>query len=170
MARALWGLVWLLLIRPSPRPLHRWRAFWLRCFGAKLGAHVHIHGSVKVWAPWQLTVGNRVGIGEGARLYNMGPLTIADDAVVSQGAHLCGGTHDHHSANFQLQARPIHIGPRAWVCTEAFIGPGVQVPEGCVVGARAVLMRSPDQGWTVWAGNPARQVGLRRQAGGPHGQ
>lgn len=162
VARALWGITWLLLFRPSPRPLHRWRIALLRLFGARIGKHVHIHGSCQVWAPWQLTIGDFVGIGEGANLYNMAPISIADNVVISQGAHLCGGTHDYTAKNFQLQAFPITIGPKAWVCTEAFIGPGVSVPAGCVIGARAVLTKTPQDGaWAVFAGNPARRIKKR---------
>lgn len=158
-ARLLWGVVWLLLFRCSPRPMHGWRIALLRLFGARIGAHVHIHASCRVWAPWQLHIGQRVGVGERVIFYNMGPLHIGDEAVISQGAHLCGGTHDHADRLFQLQAAPITIGAQAWVCTEAFVGPGVTVPEGCVLGARAVLMRTPAEGaWGVYAGHPARFI------------
>src|SRR5207247_2836039 len=33
LARVLWGAVWTLLFRPSPRLLYGWRHFLLRCFG-----------------------------------------------------------------------------------------------------------------------------------------
>lgn len=160
--RAVWGLVWLLLFRPSPRPFHAWRRSLLKLFGARMGQHFHIHASCRVWAPWQLTVGGHVGVGEGVHFYNMAPITIGDEAVISQGAHLCAGTHDYNSPDFQLMAHPIRIGNRAWVCTEAFIGPGVQVPDGCVVGARAVMTRTPANGaWGVFAGNPAQWIKQR---------
>jgi putative colanic acid biosynthesis acetyltransferase WcaF len=162
MARGLWGVVWLLLFRPSPRPLHAWRVWLLRLFGAQIGQHFHIHSSVRVWAPWQFTAGDHVGVGEQVNFYNMGQMSIGHNAVISQGAHLCGGTHDYNSPNFQLQVAPIHIGEHAWICTEAFIGPGVSVPSGCVVGARAVMTRSPQEGtYGVYAGNPARFIKSR---------
>ncbi|RTL33124.1 MAG: putative colanic acid biosynthesis acetyltransferase [Burkholderiales bacterium] len=159
LARGLWGVVWLLLFRTSPRPFHAWRVALLRLFGAQIGRHFHIHSSCRVWAPWQFKAGDHVGVGEGVNFYNMGPMEIGSNAVISQGAHLCGGTHDYTVANFQLRAMPITVGERAWVCTEAFIGPGVQVPEGCVIGARAVLTKTPEDGdWSVYAGNPAKFI------------
>lgn len=162
LARALWGVVWLLLFRPSPRPLHAWRVALLRLFGARIGQHFHVHASARVWAPWQFQVGDHVGVGERVIFYNMAPMRIGDNAVISQGAHLCGGTHDYTSRHFQLQAAPIQIGERVWICTEAFIGPGVTVPDGCVVGARAVMTRSPREGaWGVYAGNPATFIKTR---------
>jgi putative colanic acid biosynthesis acetyltransferase WcaF len=164
VARFVWGVVWLLLFRPSPRSLHAWRRLLLRLFGARLGAHVNVYPNVKVWAPWALQVGNRVGIADGVTLYNMGPLSIGDNCVVSQGAHLCGGTHDVDSANFQLRALPIALGNNVWICAEAFVGPGVRVADGCVLAARGVLSKSITSGWTVWAGNPAVLKRTRVQA------
>lgn len=57
-------------------------------------------------------------------------------AIVSQGAHLCTAGHniDHH--DFPLTAAPIRLGPCAWIAAEAFVGPGVNVAEGAVLGAR----------------------------------
>jgi putative colanic acid biosynthesis acetyltransferase WcaF len=163
LKRQLWNVVCGLLFRTSPRPFHAWRAFLLRAFGARLGTGCHVYPSVKVWAPWNLQLGNFVGVGDGATLYCMDKIEIGDYAVISQGAHLCGGTHDYNSDNFQLVIRPIVIGARAWVCAEAFIHPGVVVPEGAVIGARAVVTKSLQQPWAVYAGNPCQQVGIRRQ-------
>ncbi len=163
VARAVWGVVWLLLFRPSPRPLHAWRRLLLRAFGAKLGAHVHIHASVRIWAPWQLEIGQRVGIASGVILYNMASLVIGDGCVISQGAHLCGGSHDIDSANFQLLALPITLEPSVWVCADAFIGMGVTVAAGCVLAARSVVVKSIDTPWSVWAGHPAVYKRERKQ-------
>lgn len=165
VARQLWNVVWLLLFRPSPRPAHAWRSLLLRTFGAKLGRQCHIYPGVRVWAPWNLRVGDHVGVADGVTLYNMATIDIGDYAVVSQGAHLCGGTHDYNSANFQLVAHPIRIGAHVWVCAEVFIGPGVSVADGAVVGARSVVTRTLAEPWTVYAGQPCKAVGLRQRHG-----
>ena len=167
IARGLWGVVWMLLFRPSPRPVHAWRRFLLRAFGARLGRDVHVQSSVRIWAPWQLEIGHRVGVGAGVTLYNMALLSIGDQCVISQGAHLCGGSHDLDSANFQLVARPIRLEKDVWVCADAFVGPGVTVAEGCVLGACTVVMRSIPEPWTVWSGNPAVKRRDRRRRPAP---
>lgn len=160
--RQVWHIVWLFLFRPSPRPLHAWRAWLLRLFGAKVGAGSHVYAGVHIWAPWNLVLGNFVGIADGVTLYSMERIEIGDYVVISQGAYLCGGTHDYNRANFQLVIKPVVIGAKAWVCAEVFIHPGVVVPEGAVVGARSVVTKSLPQAWAVYAGNPCRQVGVRR--------
>jgi len=163
LMRAIWGVVWLILFRTSPRPFHLWRRFLLRFFGAKLGKHVNVYPTVKIWAPWALNIGSFVGVAEGVTLYNMASITIGDHCVISQGAHLCAGSHDIDSSNFQLIAKPISLDSYVWVCSEAFVGPGVKIAEGCVLGARAVVVKSIAEPWTVWAGNPGLKKRLRKR-------
>ncbi|MGY2489178.1 putative colanic acid biosynthesis acetyltransferase [Cupriavidus sp. CP313] len=163
IARQLWNWVWLFLFRPSPRPLHAWRAFLLRLFGARLGSHVHVYPAVKIWAPWNLEIGSNVGIADGVTLYNMNQLKIGDYSVISQGAHLCGGSHDYNSPNFQLTAETITVGRRVWICADAFISQGVILPEGAVIAARSVVSKSLELSWTVYAGIPAKPIGKRTQ-------
>src|ERR1022692_1425384 len=54
--RGVWDLVWLLLFRPSPRPLHAWRRFLLRMFGANVERGVRVYPAARIWAPWNLTL------------------------------------------------------------------------------------------------------------------
>lgn len=163
LARLTWSLVYVFLFRPSPRPLHAWRAFLLRCFGAKVGAGCHVYGKARIWAPWNLELGERVGVADDAILYSMGPIVLGDYAVVSQGAHLCAGSHDYNSPNFQLYAKPIRVGAKAWICAEAFVLPGVEIPEGAVIGARAVVPKSLAEPWAVYAGHPCVKVAERNK-------
>lgn len=164
LGRLLWSVVYILAFRPTPRMLHGWRNLVLRLFGAQIGRHVHIHATVKIWAPWNLEVGNFVGIGDGVNLYCMDRIVIRDYAVVSQGAHLCAGSHDFNRANFQLITAPIVIGARAWICADAFVGMGVTIAEGVVLGARSLAAKSVSQPWSVWAGMPAKKIGDRNRA------
>ncbi len=166
VGRALWGLVYVILFRPSPRPLHRWRAALLSLFGARLGRHVHVCPSARIWAPWNLETGSYVGIGDRAIIYNMATIRLGDRCTVSQSAHLCCGSHDVDSADFQLIAGPIDVEPHVWICAEAFVGMGVRIAEGSVVGARAVVMRDLNSPWTVYAGVPARPIRARRRRTG----
>ncbi len=161
LARLGWALCQATLFRWMPRPLHAPRSALLRLFGARIASSVHVYPRARIWAPWNLSMAVGASIGDEAIIYNMAPIDISERAVISQGAHLCAGTHDYNRADFQLVARPIRIGRLAWICTEAFVGPGVTVPPGTVPGARAVLMRSPAESWTGYSGNPARRVGSR---------
>jgi putative colanic acid biosynthesis acetyltransferase WcaF len=159
LRRVLWG-VGKLLFRFSPRLCFGWRRFVLRCFGAKIGAHMNIYPSTRIYFPWNLTVGDWSAIGEDVLIYNLGPVTLGEKVTVSHRAHLCAGTHDYRQPDMPLLKPPIEIRGQAWICADAFVGPGVIVGEGAVVGARAVVMKNVEP-WMVVAGNPARVVKQR---------
>lgn len=148
------------LFRWSPRLCWGWRRFLLRLFGAKVGAHVHIHPSATVFLPWNLEIGPWSSVGFDVLLYNLGPLRIGEGVTVSQRAHLCGGTHDFRDDSMPLIRAAVVIDDGAWVCADAFVGPGVTVGERAVVGACAVVRKDVAAGAVV-AGNPARVVGSR---------
>ncbi|MEI7946285.1 MAG: WcaF family extracellular polysaccharide biosynthesis acetyltransferase [bacterium] len=158
VTRAVWNTVWLLLFRPTPRGLlYGWRRFLLRLFGAKIGKGVNILPSCKVWQPWNLTMGDHSCLSEDVVCYSVDRITIGAQVVVSQGAFLCCASHDISSPIMELIYKPIVIGPQAWVAARAFIGPGVTVGEGAVVGACSVVTKDVDH-WTVVAGNPAKFI------------
>lgn len=158
--RALWGMAYGLLFRPSPRPLHSWRAALLRLFGAKLGVGCHVYSRARVWAPWNLVMDDYAGMADDVNCYSIATVTLGKKVVISQGAHLCTGTHDYESPSFQLYARPIIVGDNAWVCAEAFVGPGVTVGEGAVIGARSVVTKDMPP-WMVCAGQPCKPLKKR---------
>lgn len=161
-ARAVWGVVRILLFRPTPRPLHAWRRLLLRCFGARIGRGVRVYASAKVWAPWNLTMGDFSVLGDDVDCYTVDQIEIGAHAVVSQYAHLCAATHDIDRPHFPLVTKPIRIGARAWIASGAFVGPGVTVGEGAVVGARSVVVKDiPPR--AVVAGNPARLLRMRTE-------
>ncbi len=151
-ARVLWA-VCLPLFRFSPRPLWAWRAWLLRRFGAQIGQDVHIYPTVRITMPWHLRVDNFAAIGDHAILYALGPIHIAARATISQYAHLCAGTHDWRDPERPLRRLPIHIGADAWVCADAFVGPGVHIGQAAILGARAVAMKDLAPGH-IGTGNP----------------
>ena len=158
--RALFIVAWTLLARWTPPPFHRWRAVLVRTFGARIAPGARIHASARIWYPANLVMEAGTILGPTAICYNIAPITIGAGATVSQGAHLCTGTHDIADPSFQLRAAPILIGEKAWVAAQAFVGPGVELGQGAVLGARAVTFSDLDP-WTVHAGNPARYLKAR---------
>lgn len=159
--RVIWGVVYVLFFFPTPNPFHGWRAFLLRCFGAKIGKGAHIYPRVRIWAPWNLTVGELTGIANGVTLYSQGRITIGSKTVISQGSYLCAGTHDYRREGFPLITRPIDIGNSCWLAAEVFVHPGIRILDGTVVGARSVVTTDLP-GWMVCAGHPCGPVKERK--------
>jgi len=148
------------LFRWSPRLFWGWRRFLLRLFGAKIGKQVHLHPAARIFIPWNLEIGAWSYVGFDALLYNLGPMKIGERVTISQRAHLCGGTHKFREASMPLVRAPIEIGDEAWICADAFVGPGVKIGTRAVVGARAVAVKDVASGVVV-TGNPARVAGQR---------
>lgn len=148
------------LFRYSPRIFYGWRKFVLRLFGAKLGRNFNIFPSAKVTFPWKFVAGDNVTIAWGVKIYNLGQIVINDDVVISQNSHLCAGTHDYESINFTLIKSNIVVGSNVWIAADVFIGPDVNIAQGCVIGARAVVIKDTEPGG-VYAGNPCQLIKRR---------
>lgn len=159
-ARALWQVVYISLFRPSPRPLHAWRAFLLRLFGASLGQHTHIYPRARIWAPWNLRTEEVVAIADDAVVYNPSPVTLGTHSVISEHAYLCGASHDYLDPAFPMVSAPIVIGRYAWICARASVQMGVTVHEGAILGLGAVATGDLDS-WSVYVGVPARRIKVR---------
>ncbi|MEM8664311.1 MAG: putative colanic acid biosynthesis acetyltransferase [Pseudomonadota bacterium] len=158
--RALWRVVAALTFRLIPTPLHGVRCAILRAFGGRIAKGALPYPTARIWAPWNLVMEHNSCIADRVDCYNVAPITVKQNATISQGASLCTASHDFRRSDHPLTAAPIVIGEGAWVAAEAFVGPGVLVGDQAVVGARAVVMRSVPASAVV-AGNPAQIVSTR---------
>ncbi len=159
--RTSWSLTWALLGRWSPVPFHGWRRFLLTMFGADIHRTARVYPSADIWYPRNLTMAEYSCLASGSVCYCMDKIELRPHALVSQGAYLCGGTHDVDAPSFQLISKPIVIGANAWVAAGAFVGPGVIVGDGSVLGARGVSVKNLAP-YTIYAGNPARPIRRRK--------
>jgi putative colanic acid biosynthesis acetyltransferase WcaF len=160
IGRVVWNFAWLLLYRPSPKFCFAWRRMLLRLFGAVVRDGAHPYPRCRIWAPWNLVMGEHSCLANDVDCYSVAPVKLGAHATVSQYAFLCTATHDYEDADFHLITKPIDIGDYAWVGARAFIAPGVVVDEGAVVGATASVYRDVPK-WTVVGGNPAKVIKRR---------
>jgi putative colanic acid biosynthesis acetyltransferase WcaF len=160
LARLLWQAAWRVCFRPVPWFWHAPRRGLLRLFGAKIGNHVQIMPSVRIWAPWNLSLGDCATISHGVDLYNVDRIEIGAHATVSQRAFLCTATHDVDHPNMPLVTAPIGIGDGAWICAEAYVHPGVSIGTDAVAGVRAAVLHDVPPGQIV-GGNPAKFLRMR---------
>lgn len=163
--RALWRVVWLVLYRPSPRPLHAWRRLLLRLFGATIGRSAHPYPGAKIWAPWNLSMASRSCLADDVDCYCVAAVTVGENATVSQYTYLCTASHDYNDPLLRLVVAPIVIEANAWVAADVFVGPGVRIGEGAVIGARSSVFKDVAP-WVVVAGSPPRQLAMRRSSSG----
>jgi putative colanic acid biosynthesis acetyltransferase WcaF len=165
-ARQLWGIVYVLFYRSSPRPMHAWRQFLLQLFGAKMGPKCHFYPKGKVWAPWNLICEDRVSLGDDAELYNPSPMYFGSHAIVSQGAYVCGATHDYNDPKFPLISYEMRFGAYSWICARAIVAPGVNAGEGAILGLGAIATKDMEP-YGIYAGTPARKLKERLRSSVP---
>lgn len=166
LGRVLWTIVWITLYRSSPRPAHLWRRFLLRLFGARLGRGVHPYPAARIWAPWNLQMGDHSSLADYVDCYCVDRIVLGAYAVVSQYSYLCTASHDYNDARFPLVTAPITIGSHAWICADVYVAPGATIGEGAVVGARASVFHEVPP-WTVAVGSPARPIKSREMCQSP---
>lgn len=156
-----WQLAWWSVYRLVPTPLHGVRRCLLRLFGARVGRGAFPYPRARIWAPWNLTMGDFSCIANDVDVYCVAPVTLGAGATVSQYSYLCTASHDFNVAGMPLVSAPIVIEDDAWVAADAYVGPGVCVGRGAVVAARAAAVRDVSP-WTVVGGVPARQIAVRQ--------
>jgi putative colanic acid biosynthesis acetyltransferase WcaF len=162
IGRLAWNISSLILFRPfGSRIFKKWRVLVLKCFGAKIEWSAHIYASVKIWAPWNLEIGANSSLGPQVDCYNQGKISIGANTVISQKAYLCASSHDFTDISHGLILKPIIIYDKVWIAADCFIGPGVTINEGAVVGARSAAFKDVAE-WTVVGGNPAKLLKERK--------
>ena len=162
--RGIWWVVYALIFRNVPTPFHQVRIGILRFFGARIAWNCSVYPSVNIWSPRNLTMKSGAALGPRVICYNPGPITIGVNSTISQGSHLCSGTHNVDrrmvikTPAMPLITKAITIKNYCWITADVFIGPGVTINDGVVVGARSVVVTSLDS-WALYAGNPAKFTG-----------
>lgn len=160
LMRALWGMVQATLFRLSPKPCHRWRLMLLKLFGANVTKKSRVYPRVKIWAPWNLTMGDFATLGDDVDCYCVAQIIIGERSTVSQYSYLCGATHDHTDPKLPLVPKDIVIGADVWIAADVFVSPGVTIGDGVVVGARSSVFGDLPE-WSVCVGTPAKPTGPR---------
>jgi putative colanic acid biosynthesis acetyltransferase WcaF len=118
---------------------------------------VLVRPTVNITYPWKVSIGDFSWIGDEVTLYSLGKIEIGSNAVVSQRSYLCTGSHDMEDPNFKITERPIVIEDEAWIATDVFVGPGVRVGRGAVVGVRSTVLNDVPP-MVVCVGSPAKPI------------
>jgi len=152
--RMLWAITQATLFRFSFHTWNRWRIFLLESYGADIDSSCMIRRTATIECPWNLTIGRNSCLGDSVIVYCLGKVTIGERVSISQGAHLCAGTHDYTKSEMPLLRLPIVVEDDVWLAADSFVGPNVTVGQGAILGARGVAMHDLDPNM-MYAGNPA---------------
>ncbi len=162
----LWWFVQSTLFGLSPVAFFGWRRFLLRLFGARIGKGVRIRPGVRTTYPWKLRIGDWSWVGDDTVLYSLGEIRIGEHVAIAHGVYLCAGGHDYTKTDFPYLTDPsaigIVIGSEAWLANDVFVGPGVHIGAGTVVGARSSVFHSLPAGMVCF-GTPAVAIKPRQK-------
>ena len=142
----LWWIVQATIFRLSPQFMYGFRAKLLRLFGAKIGHNVLIRNTAIITYPWKLEIGSNTWVGDDSVIYNLDDVFIGSNVAIAHRVYLCTGLHDTTKLTFDIQAKPIHIKDQTWLANDIFVGPGLTVGFGTVIGARSTVLHDMPDG------------------------
>lgn len=154
-----------MLFQISMIPSHHLRRFVYKCLGAEIGKNVVFHFRTEIRGIHRLKIGKGTIVGDNALLAARRGLTIGENVNISSNVSIYSGAHDHRDPYFRStpqRTRPITIGNRVWIGSNAIILTGVNIGEGAVCCAGCVVTKDVEP-YAVVAGIPAKKVNERPQ-------
>lgn len=150
-------LSWVVDCMPPPI-----RTLILRAMLSRLGRDAFIDYGVYFRYPKNIRIGKHVSINRGCEFYSSmraktGAIVIGDNVTLGPSVKMFAATHDYSDLDLPDTGKSITIGNYVWVGASATILPGVELGEGAVIGAGAVVTRSVPA-YCVAVGNPARVI------------
>lgn len=142
----------------SLRRIICWK-LWQWISGSNRGVWWPVHPSSTVVHPERITMseGNRPGYSAACYIQATNGIVIGDRVLFAPGCSVISANHDPQDVSKHLPCRPVRIGNRCWIGAGAAILPGVELGDGVVVGAGAVVTKSfPAR--VVVAGVPATVI------------
>lgn len=143
-------------------PSHSFRLMILRRLGARIGERTSVHRGCHFYNVPGLRMGRNSVVNQGVILDARRGLMIGDNVSISEQAIIYTLQHDLDDANFEVTGSPVTIGDRAFIGARAIVLPGVNIGEGAVVAAGAVVTRDVPP-FTVVGGVPAKPIRQRSQ-------
>lgn len=133
----------------------------LRSCGKKVNIEKNAYFSPKV------SLGDYSGIGVNAKIY--GACRIGSHVMMGQDCTIITRNHRHDRTDIPMmeqgfeEEQPVTIGNDVWIGDRVTILPGVEIGDGCILAAGAVVTQSIAP-YSIAAGVPARVIKKRKEA------
>lgn len=121
-----------------------------------------------IWSPGpSIIIGNGCFVGAGCEFNIRKRLEIGSDCAIASGCKFID--HDHGITGLRIDESPgrevpIKLGRHVWLGFNVIVLKGVEIGDGAVVGAGAVVVKCVPPG-EIWAGVPAVKIGVRPVGG-----
>lgn len=138
------------------------RTWWARRIIAHCGKNVNIERHA-IFSP-ELSIGDNSGVGIDCEIY--GKVSIGSDVMMGPEVIIYTSGHAHERIDIPMreqgmsEIKPVTIGNDVWIGRRAMIMPGVNIGNGVVIGAGAVVTKDvPD--YCIVGGVPAKILKIR---------
>jgi maltose O-acetyltransferase len=153
------------VVAPLPRGAAcRTRAQLMRLVGVSIGPRTLVMSSLRIsggaGAARRVRIGADCFINEDCVIDATADVQIGNDVNFGQGVLVTTSGHAVGSPERRaglIQPEPVRIGDGAWLASRVIVLPGIEIGEGAIVGAGAVVTRSVAP-HTLAAGVPAREI------------
>ncbi len=141
-------------------PSHTLRKLVYLLSGAKIGKGSVVHMWANFFDPNGISIGEDTIIGDHCFLDGRDKLKIGSHTDIASQVLIYNSEHDINDENFKAITGPVEIGDYCFIGPRAIILPGVNIGNGAVIAAGAVVTKDVASGKIV-GGVPAREIGDR---------
>ncbi|MCD4681762.1 MAG: acyltransferase [Bacteroidales bacterium] len=131
----------------------------------ELGEKCFIHPTCSISHGNKLFVKNNVQLNSHIHFFCQGGLFLGNNVTIAAHTLIITSNHDYRRNKAvpfgqDIEIRPVYIHDNVWIGANCTIMPGIEIGEGAIVGAGAVVAKDVEP-CAIVAGNPARVVGHR---------
>jgi acetyltransferase-like isoleucine patch superfamily enzyme len=131
-----------------------------RVLGMKIEGFCWIQPRVTIVNLRRLSVGRNFGCNSGTYINAIGGISMGNDVLIGANVTISSGKHEIEGREASVFSRPaqpmpISFGSDIWIGAGASVLPGLDIADGTVIGANAVVTKNT-QPFAVMVGIPAR--------------
>lgn len=163
-------LIYLLILKDFPsnntaNSLGSWmRAFWVGRLFDNFGTNINIQPGVSAHPFGNISIGDNSGIGRDCLISALDKVYIGRNVMIGPQVFIYTANHSTvlgKPMNEQpMITAPVVIGDDVWVGSRVTILPGVNIGDGAVIAAGAVVAKDVEP-YSIYGGVPAKLISLR---------
>lgn len=143
-------------------PFWKFRRFYLKCVGLKIGQGSFIHRKNYIMQPHHLQIGTGSHINQDCLIDARGEITIGNNVCISHRVTLLTGSHEINRSDFMGKFKPIKIDDYVFIGVNGTILQGVHIGKGAVISAGSVVTKDVPA-YSIVGGVPAKEIGSRKE-------
>ena len=131
----------------------------------EIGKKCFIHPTCSISHSDKLFIQNNVQLNSHIHFFCQGGLFLGNNVTIAAHTLIITSNHDYRRNKAipfgqDIEIRPVYIHDNVWIGANCTIIPWIEIGEGAIVGAGAVVVKDVEP-CTIVAGNPARVVDQR---------